>query len=112
MSLTTLPLCRDPHFTFRFAADRIIARFHLEGVEGGRCASIFKLDPFSEERSRLIATATVGNGGWVDLSEPIIVSAGEGFLAVPDSNNPPKERAASSVNGPAPTPNNIGANTR
>ena len=29
-------LHRDPHFTFRFADDRIISRFHLEGVEPGR----------------------------------------------------------------------------
>ena len=28
-----LPLYHDPHFTFRFADDRLIPRFHLEGVE-------------------------------------------------------------------------------
>ena len=27
-----LPLYEDPHFTFRFADDRLIPRFHLEGV--------------------------------------------------------------------------------
>lgn len=32
----------------------------------------------------LLATATVGEGGWVDLAEPIIVQAGDGFIAVPD----------------------------
>jgi hypothetical protein len=26
----------------------------------------------------------VGEGGWVDLPEPIIVRAGEGFVAVPE----------------------------
>ena len=31
-----LPLYEEPHFTFRFADDRIIPRFHLEGVEAGR----------------------------------------------------------------------------
>lgn len=31
-----LPLYEDPCFTFRFAADRIIPRFHLEGVQVGR----------------------------------------------------------------------------
>jgi hypothetical protein len=31
-----LPLYEDPHFTFRFADDRIIPRFHLEGVQAGR----------------------------------------------------------------------------
>ena len=30
-----LPLYEDPCFTFRFADDRIIPRFHLEGVEAG-----------------------------------------------------------------------------
>ncbi len=49
-----LPLYHDPHFTFRFAADRIISRFHLEGIEprfhlegieAGRRVSLFRLDP-------------------------------------------------------------------
>jgi hypothetical protein len=79
-----IPLHRDPHFTFRFADDRIIPRFRLEGVGAGRRVSVFKLDPASGERLQLIATATVGDGGWVDLPEPIIVRAGEGFVAVPE----------------------------
>jgi hypothetical protein len=83
-----LPLYRDSHFTFRFADDRIIPRFHLEGVEAGRRVSVFKLVPATDERLDLIATATVGEGGWVDLSEPIIVRAGDGFVAVPEENNP------------------------
>ena len=33
---SVLPLYQDPWFTFRFAEDRIIPRFHLEGVEAGR----------------------------------------------------------------------------
>jgi hypothetical protein len=77
------PLYEDPHFTFRFADDRIISRFHLEGVEAGRRVSVFKIDSGSGERLGLLATATVGEGGWVDLLEPIIVRAGEGFVAVP-----------------------------
>ena len=40
-----LPLHQDPHFTFRFAADRIIPRFHLEGIEAGRRVSVVKIDP-------------------------------------------------------------------
>jgi hypothetical protein len=28
-----LPLYRDRHYTFCFAADRITPRFHLEGVQ-------------------------------------------------------------------------------
>jgi hypothetical protein len=79
-----LPLHHDPHFTFRFADDRIIPRFHLEGVEAGRRATVFRIDPGSGERLYLLATATVGEGGWVDLPEPIIVRAGEAFIAVPE----------------------------
>jgi hypothetical protein len=78
-----LPLYREPQFTFRFADDRIIPRFHLEGVEAERRVSVFKLDPGTGERLGLLATATVGEGGWVDLPEPIIVRVGEAFVAVP-----------------------------
>ena len=80
-----LPLYQDPCFTFRFAEDRMIPRFHLEGVTPGTQVSVFKIDSASGERLGLLATATVGNGGWVDLSEPIIVKAGEAFIAVPDA---------------------------
>jgi hypothetical protein len=30
----------------------------------------------------LLATATVGESGWVDLEKPIIMRAGDGFVAV------------------------------
>src|SRR5258706_10769162 len=80
-----LPLYHDPHFTFRFADDRIIPRFHLEGVEIGRRVSVFKIDSNTGERLGLLATATVGEGGWVDLSEPIIVRAGDAFVVVPEA---------------------------
>ena len=79
-----LPLYHDPHFTFRFADDRIIPRFHLEGVEAGRRVEVFKIDPGTGERLCLLTTAAVGEGGWVDLSEPIIVRADEAFVAVPE----------------------------
>jgi hypothetical protein len=78
-----IPLHPDPHFPFRLAADRLIPRFHLEGIEAGRRVSVFKIDPDSDERLNLLATATVGEGGWVDLQERIIVRAGEGFVAEP-----------------------------
>src|SRR5215831_18291225 len=71
------PLYEDPHFTFRFADDRIIPRFHLEGVPNGQPVSVFKIDPGTGERLGLLATATVGDGGWVDLTEPITVRPGE-----------------------------------
>jgi hypothetical protein len=79
-----LPLYQDPWFTFRFAEDRIIHRFHLEGVEVGRRVSVFQIAPGTQERLGLLATGSVGEGGWVDLPEPIIVRAGEAFIAVPE----------------------------
>jgi hypothetical protein len=78
-----LPLYEDPHFTLRFADDRIIARFHLEGVEAGQRVEVFKIDP-TGGRLGLLATAAVGEGGWVGLPEPIIVRAGETFIVVPE----------------------------
>jgi len=78
-----IALHHDPHFTFRFADDRIIPRFHLEGVEAGRRVSVFRIDPVTSEQLGLLATAIVGEGGWVDLDQPIIVRAGEAFVAVP-----------------------------
>ena len=35
-------------------------------------------------QGRPALTATVGEGGWVDLTEPIIVRAGDAFVAVPE----------------------------
>jgi hypothetical protein len=77
-----LSLYHDPHFTFHFAEDRLIPRFHLGGMEAGRRVEVFRIDPDSGERLGLLATATVGEGGWVDLTEPIIARAGEAFVAV------------------------------
>ncbi|HVK09657.1 MAG TPA: hypothetical protein VM597_12855 [Gemmataceae bacterium] len=46
---------------------------------------VFQIDPATGERLGLLATAVAGDGGWVDLSEPIIVRAGGGFVAVTES---------------------------
>ena len=81
-----LPLYEDPCFTFRFEDARIIPRFHLEGVEVGRRVSVFKIDPGTGKRLGLLATATVGEGGWVDLTEPIIVEAGDEFISVAEQS--------------------------
>ena len=78
-------LYEDPHFTFRFADDRIISRFHLEGIQAGRQVSVFRIDPSTGERLGLLLTATVGEGGWVDLPQPIIVRTGEAFIALPEA---------------------------
>lgn len=83
-----IPLHREPHFTFRFGEPRRIPRFHLEGVEAGRRVSVFRLDPATRELRTMLATATVGEGGWVELTDPIIVRAGEGFVAVPEGGQP------------------------
>jgi hypothetical protein len=83
--LEVLPLYEDAWFTFRFADDRLIARFQLEFVEAWTQVTIFKIDPATGERLGLLATATVGEGGWVDLPESIIVRAGDAFIAVPES---------------------------
>ena len=77
------PLYHEPHFTFQFADDRIIPRFHLEGVEAGIQVNVFKIDAGTGERLNLLATATVGADGWVDLAGAIIVQAGDAFIAVP-----------------------------
>jgi hypothetical protein len=85
-----LPLYHEPHYTFRFADGRIIPRFHLEGIESGRRVTVYRIDPGTGERLSLIASATAGEGGWVDLAEPIIVRAGEGFVVVPDAVSAPE----------------------
>jgi hypothetical protein len=79
-----LPLYRDPHYTFRFADDRIIPRFHLEGVDAGVWVSVFKFEPATGERLGLLATGVVGEGGWVELEAPIIMRAGDAFIALPE----------------------------
>lgn len=55
-----------------------------ESVGAGRRVSVFRIDPGSGKRLDLLATATVGEGGWVDLPEPITVGAREAFVAVPE----------------------------
>ena len=80
-----IPLYHDPHFTFRFADERIISRFHLDGIEVGRQVSVFKIDAVTCERLGILTTAIVGDGGWVNLDQPIIVRAGDAFVVVPEA---------------------------
>lgn len=79
-----IPLYQQPWYTFRFAEDRLIPRFHLEGEEPGCGVAVHAADPDSLRPLRLLATAVVGEGGWVDLPEPIVVRAGEVFVVFPD----------------------------
>ncbi len=78
-----LPLYSDRHFTFHFIEDRIVPRFHLEGIEPGRQVKVYKIDSDTGVQSNFISEAATGAEGWVDLPEPIIVWAGEAFIAVP-----------------------------
>ena len=80
-----LTLYEDPYYTFRFADDRIIPRFHLEGVPAGTLVSVIRIDPETGRRQELLANATMGADGWVDLPQPILVRAGEAFIAIPFS---------------------------
>ncbi|MFO0821797.1 MAG: hypothetical protein U0792_01545 [Gemmataceae bacterium] len=82
-----LTLYQDPHFTFGFADDRIILRFHIEGVSPGLRVSVFRIGPDTFEQKGLLATAKVGEGGWVELTEPLLVRAGEAFVAVPGQDS-------------------------
>jgi hypothetical protein len=77
-----IPIHHEPHFTFRFADDRVIDRFHLEGIDAGRSVQVFSIDPETGEKLNLLVTATVGGGGWISLTEPLIVRAGDVFVAV------------------------------
>jgi hypothetical protein len=77
------PLYRDPHYTFRFADDRIVPRFHLEGTPAGRGVVVYRLDPATGGPAERLAEAVAGADGWVDLPEPLVVRAGGGFVAVP-----------------------------
>lgn len=80
------PLYRDAYYTFRFADDRLIPRFHLDGVEPGRRVAVYRLDPDTGGPAGLLADAVAGDDGWVDLPEPLVVRAGEGFIAVPEAD--------------------------
>ncbi|MDY3562189.1 hypothetical protein R5W23_003636 [Gemmata sp. JC673] len=80
-----MTLFEEPFYTFRFADDRRVPRFHLEGVQVGRRVSVYQIDPGTGEQGRVLAEAVVGTGGWVDLPEPITVRAGDVFVAVPQT---------------------------
>jgi hypothetical protein len=80
-------LSEDLGFTFRFADDRIIPRFHLDGLRAGQRLAVFKIEPVTGEKLDLLATASVGEGGWVDLPQPLVVRAGEAFIAEPQPDD-------------------------
>ena len=55
-------------FGVALADDRLIPRFPLTGVQAGRRVSVVRIDAGTGERLGLLATATTGEGGWVDLA--------------------------------------------
>ena len=79
-----IPLHEDSFFTFRFAEDRLIPRFHLDGVPAGRLVHVYSANPETLEPTKLLGTAVVGKEGWVDLPQPIVVRAGEVFVVFPE----------------------------
>ena len=80
-----IPLRHEAHFTFRFGDDRTVSRVHLTGVERGRRASVLRRDPVTGECRDLVTAATVGEDGWLDLPEPVVVRAGDVFVVIPDA---------------------------
>ena len=76
------PLYRDPCFTFRFAEGRIVSRIHVDGVAAGKRVCVYTIDAATGERLGLLNTAIVGQDGWIELSTPIVVNAGDAFAAV------------------------------
>lgn len=79
-----IPLHHEPWYTFRFGDDRIIPRFHLEGLREGVAIRVIRIDPTTLARKEELARAIVGADGWVDLPAPLRVRAGEAFIAVID----------------------------
>jgi hypothetical protein len=88
MGMCMFALYRETHFTFRFGDDRQISRFHLEGIPPGTPVRIFRLDERTETFGEVLATTTVGDAGWVEIAEPILVRAGIGFVAIPALPDP------------------------
>jgi hypothetical protein len=69
-----IPLYREPFYTFSFAEDRKVDRFHLDGVPPGRRVVV----EFDGRRIDL----TAGEGGWVEFPVPQVVHAGDSFRVV------------------------------
>ncbi|MBL8795126.1 MAG: hypothetical protein JNM56_14550 [Planctomycetia bacterium] len=89
-----IPLYHESWFTFRFAEDRRIPRFHLEGVPAGQRVVVHFADPGTLQPLRFATTANVGDSGWVQLAEPLSVRAGEVFIvAVADDRTAASSRA-------------------
>lgn len=74
-----IELYRDEDFTFRFAEPRVVGRFHLEGAAAGTVVAVRRLATPGDVVGELLATATVGEGGWVEVTPALRVGAANGF---------------------------------
>ena len=74
-----IELYRDDDFTFRFAEPRVVGRFHLEGVPAGTVVAVHRLASPGDVVGELLAMATVGAGGWVEVTPAMRVDAASGF---------------------------------
>ncbi len=74
-----IELYRDDDFRFRFAEPRVVGRFHLEGVALGTVVTVRQLRTPGEVVGELLATATVGDGGWVEITPALRVDVTNGF---------------------------------
>ena len=83
-----MKLYEDPGYTFWFSENRVIDRFHLDGQLVGRRVSVHALDHHTGQPRQVLLWACVGPGGWVELAEPLVVRAGDGFLAFPHLTRP------------------------
>ena len=54
----------------------------VSSLEAGQLRNMKPVD--EAEALRFLPGATVGEGGWVDLREPIMVRAGDAFVAMPE----------------------------
>lgn len=82
--ISIFPLYRDPWYTFSFEEDRLIDRFHLDGLAPGHIVTIYRFDSANGKRGDQLDKATVGEEGWVELSEALVMRVGESIIAVPE----------------------------
>jgi hypothetical protein len=68
---------------FHIADDSTISGFYLDRVQVGQRFAVLKINPQTGKRLSFLGSATAGENGWVDLEVPIIVKAGDSFIAVP-----------------------------
>lgn len=76
-----ISLFREPWYCFCFTEDRLIPRFHLEGVPTGVRVRVHQL--VQERPGPLLMEGAVDELGWVDCPTPLRMRRGEGFLAIP-----------------------------